>query len=375
MTVISNESKLNFHWVPEKLMHRSKQMEALHDMLLSSINGLSTHALVYGKTGTGKTVTAKKVCQDICSKAHKERKNMEWHRINCMENRSERQILNELFRKAKVFTLQPDIAKLREHLIKNEKHILLILDDADAFIERNESLIYSLTRIAEDLPRQTYGLSLILITHRNLLHKMNESTLSTFGHNVVPFPPYNKEELIDIIRQRVKAAFKPHAVQEDSIHLIADIASHYGDARFAIELLLKAGKACDKEGMEEVKPEHVRAAKAITYSFITESKLRYLPRQEKIVLLAISRKLEDNAYITTSEAEESYKLACEEYGDRARAHTQFYNYLKNLEKEGFIELNITHVGGTTHKISIPDIPVSILQKKLEELLLSPYAYV
>ena len=28
-----------------------------------------------------------------------------------------------------------------------------------------------------------------------------------------------------------------------------------------------------------------------------------------------------------------YELVCEEYEERPRAHTQFLNYLKNLEKE------------------------------------------
>ena len=371
MAVISDESKLDFHYVPERLLHREEQMEILHDMLSSVGNGLSTHVLIHGNTGTGKTVTAKKICQEIC----KPYKNVEWHRINCMENRSTKQILQEILRNFRVFTTQPDIPKLRSYLLQNEKHLILILDDADALIEKNEALIYSLTRLSEDLPRKTYGISLILITHRNMLYYMNKSTLSTFGHNVVQFPPYTKHELKDIVAQRTQMAFIPNTVQGNSIDLIADIASKYGDARFAIELLLKAGKVCEKQRMDEVNPEHVRAAKAFTHSFVTESKLRYLPRQEKILLLAISKKLKDKTYISTSEAEESYRLTCEEYGSKPRAHTQFYKYLKDLEKEGCVELTLTHVGGTTHKISIPDVPTAILSKKLGELLSSPYAYV
>jgi cell division control protein 6 len=136
-----------------------------------------------------------------------------------------------------------------------------------------------------------------------------------------------------------------------------------------------AGKACDNQMEMEVTLEYVRAAKAITHSFITESKLRYLQRHEKLLLLTISRSLKSKAYSTTGEIEDMYALVCEQYEEKPRGHTQFWKYLKNLEKEGIVDLELSHKGGTTYKISILDMPAGILENKIVELLNSPYAYI
>jgi cell division control protein 6 len=76
------------------------------------------------------------------------------------------------------------------------------------------------------------------------------------------------------------------------------------------------------------------------------------------------------AYVKTGDAEESYQIVCENYDEKPRAHTQFLNYLKDLENAGFIDLKLSREGqrGTTHLISLPDVPASAVEKKLEELL-------
>src|SRR5947208_3389617 len=80
--------------------------------------------------------------------------------------------------------------------------------------------------------------------------------------DVVKFPRYDRTELEDIVQGRVALAMHPGTVDDDLIDLIADIASEFGDARYAIELLEKAGMLADEERAEEVAAEHVRGAKS-----------------------------------------------------------------------------------------------------------------
>ena len=183
---------------------------------------------------------------------------------------------------------------------------------------------------------------------------------------------YTRDELYDIIDQRVKLAFHNNTVAEDGIDLIADIASEWGDARFAIELLWKAGMYADQQHVQLVVPEHVRAAKAETYSVVTETKLKNLGKHQIITLLSITKRLKKDgtAYANTGEVEKTYAITCEEYGEKPRAHTMFWNYLKEIEDGGFISIKLSGKGrlGTTQLISLPDIPAEILRDKLEGLL-------
>src|SRR5205823_13693430 len=108
------------------------------------------------------------------------------------------------------------------------------------------------------------------------------AALSTFSStNVVESPRYDRKELEDIVRTRVSLAMHPGTVGEDLIELIADIASEFGDARYSIELLEKAGMLADEEHEEEVAAEHVRGAKAHVHPIDVEERLGLLDAPKK----------------------------------------------------------------------------------------------
>src|SRR2546430_13937493 len=102
----------------------------------------------------------------------------------------------------------------------------------------------------------------------------------------------------------------PGTVDDDLIDLIADIASEFGDARYAIELLEKAGMLADEEREEEVAAEHVRGAKAHVHPIDVEERLGLLDVPKRLALLAIARESRQKAYITTGDAAEAYALVC-----------------------------------------------------------------
>ena len=203
---------------------------------------------------------------------------------------------------------------------------------------------------------------------------------STFKRsNVYETKPYEGDQIEAIIQQRVDLAFQPGTVDPDVVGLIGDIAGEQsggrggpGDARLAIELLWKAGVLSDDERNDMVGPEQVRAAKAETYSVVTETKLRNQPKHPLLVMLALARRLsrDDAAYATTGEVEKAYAVVCEEHGETPRGHTQFWKYLKQLQDAGFLYAKLSGKGqaGTTQWLSIPDIPTKVLQTKVMEIL-------
>ena len=379
-TVIKNLNALDFDYVPEDLPHREEQLRFLAQMFKPILSSVAQNVVIRGPVGTGKTVIAKKFCKSIVSIARKKGQIIEYVHINCRKRSTDAMVLLGVLNHFdprfpdRGFSVQEMLQVLSKQLIKRGAHLLLVLDEADALLSKSGSdLVYNLTRFSDESFRDRNPVSLLLISQKDVMPMLDSSALSTFKRsNLISLDKYTRDQLYDIVKKRVDLAFHSNTVHEDCIDLISDIASEWGDARFAIELLWKAGVAADHQRVQMVAPEHVRAAKAETYSVVTESKLRNLERHHILTLYAIAKRLKKDgtAYVNTGDAEKTYAVTCEEYDEKPRTHTMFWNYLKDIEGAGFINIKLSGKGqlGTTQLISLPDIPAEVVSAKLEELL-------
>jgi len=379
-SVIKNLHSLDFDYVPEELPHRTEQIRIISQIFKPLLSGVSQNAFIRGPVGTGKTVIAKKFCQSLVNIARKQGKFIEYVHINCRKRSTDSMVLigvlnhfDERF-PDRGFSVQEMLQILNRQLKRRGAQLLLVLDEADALIKKSGSnLIYNLTRFTDETLKSDNPISIIMISQKDILLDLDSTVLSTFKRsNLILLNKYTRNELFDIINQRVELAFHNKTVSSDSVDLIADISSEWGDARFAIELLWKAGICADQQHVQWVVPEHVRAAKAETYSVVTDTKLRNLGKQQLLTLLSIAKRFrkDDIAYANTGEVEKIYAITCEEYNEKPRAHTMFWNYLKELENAGFIDIKISGKGqlGTTQLISLPDIPGEILIERLKNII-------
>jgi cell division control protein 6 len=383
-TVFKDLAKLDFDYVPEELPNREDAVRFLSRTYRGlTQGGTREHALLWGSVGTGKTVVAKRFAADFRVALSRQGRRMEYVHVNCRRRKSSSLamlgILNhfEPHYPERGFSVGEMMADLRKHLERRDCHLVVILDEVDALLRSDGSnLVYDLTRFNDEVGQRWVGISLILISQQMVLDQLDEAALSTFKRsNVYKMEAYDGDQ----VEQRVRLAFQPGTVEPDVVGLIGDIAGLQsagkggpGDARLAIELLWKAGVLADDAQGHDVTADHVRAAKAETYSVVTESKLRNQAKHPLLVLLALARRLERDggAYATTGSVEKSYALVCEEYGEETRAHTQFWKYLKQLEDAGFLYAKLSGKGqaGTTQWLSIPDVPTGVLQTKLAEIL-------
>ncbi len=298
--------------------------------------------------------------------------------VNCRQRNTEAAVLLRLVNHFderfpdRGFSTMEMLRALRKHLESRKLHLVVVLDEADVLLRRGAGdLIYQLSRFDEEKIGGKASLSLIMISQKYLLDMLDPASLSTFRRaNSIQFDRYTAPELRDIVADRVRLAFHAGTVPEEAVDLIADISAEFGDARFAIEILEKAGMLAEEEGSEQVTAENVRAAKAFTYSVVTRSKVEELDVQRRLVLLATARAMRDRAYVTTGDVEKMYHVVAEEYGHRARGHTQFWAYLQAVAGEGLLETKVSGdpSGGRTTYISVPDIPVRVLSEMLEEML-------
>jgi cell division control protein 6 len=379
-SVFKDLAKLDFDYVPDALPGREEAIR----WLTSTYRGLTQgsnreHALLWGPVGTGKTAVAKLFARSFRAALQKQGRPLEVVHVNCRSRKSDGLAMLGIMSHFdphypdRGFSVGEMLRDLKRTLDRKGVHLLVILDEVDALLKSDaSSLVYDLTRFNSEGGPSWAGVSVIMVSQENVLPLLDPAALSTFKQtNAYEFKRYAVDPLNGIVNQRVELAFQPSTVQEMTATLVADVAAPEGNARLAIEILQKAGRMADDENQAEVTPEHVRAAKAESFSYITTSKLQAMPQHPLLVLLALARRLKHgDAYATTGAVEQAYKVACEEFATEPRAHTQFWKYLKQLEGAGFLVSRMSGKGqaGTTQLLSIPDAPSRAVEGKVLELL-------
>ena len=381
--LFKNEDVLSLDYVPERLPHREKQLEQLFRIfrpLLDKPGSASRRVLITGNIGTGKTVTARKFGQLIEQEAAARGLKLHYVHVNC---RIQRGSFFHVLLKA-MRTIEPGFPRrglavhelltaLLEALEARDAYMIITLDDMEALVDKcGSEPFYDLSRAHEERAGHPQRLSLICILREpEKLKKLDAATRSTLEEFAIHMPDYTREELFDILKDRVELAFYEGVIRDEVVEFIAEIAAERGDARYAIELLWRAGVLAEQEGRAEILPEHVRKARTLVWP-LERSVLKALNLHAKLFLLALARafRFTDEAYISMGEAEDRYRAVCEELGQEPRKHTQVWKYVQELAKLQLISTRPSGPGmrGRTTLIGLPSVPAEELERELTRML-------
>ncbi len=371
-SVFSDRSIITPHYTPAKLPFRDKQIEEISQILSIALQGAKPDNLfVYGKVGTGKTVTVNHVMVQLHEFISQSKSNgVDFVYVNCRNHNSKyKAILKAL---AKFFPEQDFIgysnAFVYEKLLKYAglgKQLIIVLDEVDKVRDLDE-LIYALTRANDEL--QQGGIALIGISN-NLFFKdrLDSRTKSSLLQREMVFPPYDASELKEILRARVQTAFKPDRVQESAISLAAALAAQEtGDARTAVMLMLRAGEEADRNAEEIVSDRHVSLAKTRVEEEVTLNMVETLPKQQQLVLYTLSLmtvqgkgygKLNGNrqqGVFFSGDAFREYERVTTGLGEQPVSSRWFREYVNELDTYGLLLTTASGKGvrGTTTLIRL-----------------------
>jgi len=384
-SVFKDESKLDINYVPSRLPHRDQQLSLLNQFFrftMESPGKMTQRVLITGKIGTGKTVLAQHFGQTITRTAQQKGINLHYVHVNCRECKgSFFMILQRVLLKfapnfpRRGYSAQELLQALMQVLDEQKAYVILALDELDSLIRAESTdALYSLTRVHETHTASIQRLSLIgIIRDTALMSTLDPSTKSTLQHNLIQLGEYSKAQLLDILNDRVASAFYDNTTPTQTLDLVAqDAASAEGDARYAIELLWRAGKYADADNSREVLPEHVRRAAESVYPVVRKDTVSSLSLHERLFLLGVARRFKQSgaAYLSMGEAENAYAIVCEEFGEEKRGHTQLWKYVQELSALDVIKTEPSSVGlrGKTTLISLPHVSAAELERELSKTL-------
>ena len=427
--IFENKEVLRPSYTPHELPHRNDQINRMATILVSALRGETpSNILIYGKTGTGKTASAKFVSQELESTSQKYDVPCEVEYINCEVTDTQYRVLAQLantfieenqtviadrldrcrelrstavddptaladteFRTVddvdeRIEELEADADEMEEVPMTgwptdrvystffeavdyHERVVVIMLDEIDKLVEKSgDDTLYNLSRMNSELNRSRISI-MGISNDLKFTDFLDPRVKSSLGEEEIVFPPYDANQLRDILQHRADIAFKQDALTDDVIPLCAAFAAQeHGDARRALDLLRTAGELAERSQAEIVAEKHVRQAQdKIELDRVVEV-VRTLPTQSKIVLFAVIL-LEKNGVhnINTGEVFNIYKRLCEEIDADVLTQRRVTDLISELDMLGIVNAVVVSKGryGRTKEMGL-SVPV----EETEAVLLS-----
>lgn len=373
-----NKSALQSNYTPEIILHRTEQIEKIANILAPSLKLEKTsNIFIYGKTGSGKTLTTKYVINELQKIAIIKKIPLRALYINCKLKKiadTEYRIMAEIARelgKTIPFTGLPteEVYRLFIEAADSRKQVLiLILDEIDHLVKKTgDEILYNLTRLNEELKKAQ--ISLIGVSNDIFFTEALDSRIrSSLSEEELTFPPYNAIQLQEILKQRANIAFKPDSIDEGVIEKCAAYAAQsHGDARRALELLRVAGEIAERNGFNKVMITHIDdAEEKIEQDRIIEL-VKNQPQHFQITLYSIILLSRSNK-LFTGDIFENYKRICSRQGIRTLTQRRFSDIIAELDTLGIITSRVISKGryGRTREIILATH--TSMNKKLKKIL-------
>jgi cell division control protein 6 len=378
-SLFKNKGVLQVKYTPESIPHREDQIKSIAGILASSLRGeRPSNLFIYGKTGTGKTLSVQYVQNELVKKADELEVEVRFEYLNCKlkkvadtEYRILAALVQQLGGSVPATGLPTDQVWSRFiELIDSKKQLIIfIFDEIDqAVAKMGDSFLYSITRLNQELSKAQ--ISIIGISNDvTFLENIDPRVRSSLGEEEFVFPPYNAIQLQDILNDRCSKAFKDGVIEDGVIGKCAAYAAReHGDARRALDLLRIAGELSEREGKNKINEAYIDLAnKKIERDKILDI-VESEPKQFQLVLYAIMQ-LTKNAKNTdldklfTGDVYNYYEELCRKTKTDPLTQRRISDILAEIDMLGLINAQVISKGrhGRTREIRL-SVPSNLFDK-------------
>ena len=375
--LFKNKSVLQTNYSPETIPHRDKQIETVASILAPCLRGERVSNLfLYGKTGTGKTLSVQYVTNEILNRLKDSGEdNLKVVYVNCKlkkvadtEYRILAEIISSLGGYVPATGLPTDsvYSKFIEIIESKKQLILIVLDEIDQAVKKiSDNFLYTLTRLNSDL--KNAQISLVGISNSlTFMDDLDPRVRSSLGEEELVFPPYNALQLQDILKERADEAFVEGVLQEGVIAKCAAFAAReHGDARRALDLLRVAGELAERDGLKVLNLNCIDKAN----NKIDKDKMIAIienePKQHQLVLHSIMELTKDPEFdkIFTGNVYNKYQDFCEKTKNDILTQRRISDIIAEFDMLGLINVDVVSRGrkGRTREIKML-LPENIIEK-------------
>lgn len=380
-SVFREKPVLQANYLPDAVPFREAQIHQVRMVVAPALRmERPSNLFIYGKTGSGKTLTVRRVLQEeLIPAAKKAGVLIQAPYVNCkLDADTEYGLFTKLasqIGKELPFTgLSTDevCGAFFSEADSAKGIVIIIMDEIDYLMKKaGDDFLYRITRKNEGL--KNAQVAIIGISNDLMFaERLDPRVKSSLSEEKLLFRPYNAVELQGILNNRAASAFRHGALEPGVVEKCAAYAAReHGDARRALDLLRVAGELADRRGAVSVAVADVDSAEEkIDHDTIAEL-VTGQPRQAQIVLYSILNISPVGKFIFTGEVYELYKKYCTQVNLRPLTQRRVSDILSEFDMLGMITARVISKGryGRTREIMLaPQAATPVVRRLLEEAL-------
>jgi cell division control protein 6 len=381
--IFKNKTVLKPNYTPKDIndvIHRDDQIRAYYEFMkdiFRSIPSAPPNLFVYGKPGLGKTLLTELAFQIISRKAEAVGVDLLVITVNCDVAGSEHGVLQKIVADFPTPNNEPkkklgySVGRHNEYLkylIDNYPGlVIIILDEIDKV--EIPKIVNRIIRFESKKSRQ-FPTVVGITNETKLIDNFPPELRSVICENNLQIPPYDAEQLSDILKLRAKQAFNPGTIEKMVIPLASAFAAQeHGDARRAINLLRVGGEIAEKAECDLVLEEHIRKADEKIDADQTIEVVKTLPNQSKVSLFATIHILDKGTKTDLNTIYSLYMALCRELDLDILSHRRITALIDEISQLGILKQEVVSKGRYGRK----KIILSVASRDLvKETLLEDY---
>jgi cell division control protein 6 len=293
-TVFRDEHVLEIDYVPEVFRHRESQLQTLQYALRPAVRGSRPlNVMVRGPPGTGKTTAVQKLFGELGGQP-----GVRTVRVNCQVDSTRYAVFSRVFQE--IFDYEPPssgisfkklFGQVAERIAEDDEVLVVALDDVNYLFYEDEAsdALYSLLRAHETHPGAKVGVIVVSSDlDLDVIEDLDSRVQSVFRPEEAYFSAYDREEITDILRDRIEVGFRDGAVPAPVLDKVSELTDQAGDLRVGIDLLRRAGLHAESRASKTVETEDVDAVYEEAKHIHLSRNLRALSENERALVETVA---------------------------------------------------------------------------------------